>query len=142
MRRDARYNFYAKFVLATLIRFASLTTSVELICSGSRSGLVLSAKAEPFNSMPRLEVTIAEALRCRNITTAAQHNSRWFWTNFYMFRTGFFIGSAACLAIGLTGTLSTTAVGVYRQPSPALRERLSGFETIKGDWRAFRDLLR
>jgi len=61
-----------------------------------------------------------------------------------MFWTGFFIGFAACLAIGLTAHF----IHARRQRSafiaglsPADRERLRGFETIKGDWRAFRNLL-
>ena len=60
-----------------------------------------------------------------------------------MFWTGFAVGSAVCLAILL-------AVHFIRERrersafvaslSPLQRERLGGFETIKGDWRAFRDL--
>ena len=62
-----------------------------------------------------------------------------------MFWTGFFIGFAACLAIWLT----THFVHEWRQRSafiaslsPAEREKLTGFETLKGDWHAFRELLR
>ena len=74
---------------------------------------------------------------CREIATAVHHDPRMFWT-------GFFIGFAACLAIGL----AVHFVRDRRQRStfiaslsPAQRERLGGFETVKGDWRAFRDLL-
>jgi len=62
-----------------------------------------------------------------------------------MFWTGAFIGFAACLAIGLTGHFISDRrqrSAFIDSLSPALRERLSGFETIEGDWRAFRDLLR
>jgi hypothetical protein len=62
-----------------------------------------------------------------------------------MFWTGVFIGFAACLAIGLTGHFiydRRQRSAFIASLSPRLRERLSGFETIKGDWRAFRDLLR
>ena len=61
-----------------------------------------------------------------------------------MFWTGFFIGLAACLAIGLAAH-----VVYYRRQravfiaglSPAEREMLEGYETFKGDWHGFRDLL-
>jgi hypothetical protein len=62
-----------------------------------------------------------------------------------MFWTGFFIGFAACLAIGLAAHV----VHYRRQRavfiaglSPAEREMLEGYETVKGDWHDFRDLLR
>jgi hypothetical protein len=63
----------------------------------------------------------------------------------FMFWTGVFIGFAACLAIGLTAHFThdrRQRSAFIASLSPALRERLSGFETIEGDWRAFRDLLR
>ena len=54
-----------------------------------------------------------------------------------MFWTGFFIGFAACLAIGLAAH-----VVYYRRQravfiaglSPAEREMLEGYETFKGGW--------
>jgi hypothetical protein len=52
-----------------------------------------------------------------------------------MFWTGVFIGLAACLALGLLGTLSTTGVS-GRRSLPACRPHC-GFETM-----AFRDRLR
>jgi hypothetical protein len=61
-----------------------------------------------------------------------------------MFWTGLLVGFAACLAIGLIVHF------VYdRQQrsefiaslSPAEREKLRGFERVKGDWHEFRDLL-
>jgi hypothetical protein len=62
-----------------------------------------------------------------------------------MFWTGFFIGVAASLVIGLTAILirdrrqrSAFIAGLSR----AERERLKGFETVQGNWRAFRDLMR
>jgi hypothetical protein len=62
-----------------------------------------------------------------------------------MFWASFLSGFAACLAIGLT----THFVREWRQRSafiaslsPAEREKLTGFETLKGDWHAFRELLR
>jgi hypothetical protein len=62
-----------------------------------------------------------------------------------MFWTGVFIGFAACLALGLIGRFiydRRQRSAFIASLSPSLRERLSGFETIEGDWRAFRDLLR
>lgn len=62
-----------------------------------------------------------------------------------MFWTPFLSGFAACLAIWL----SAHFVREWRQRSafiaslsPAEREKLVGFETVKGDWHAFRELLR
>ena len=56
----------------------------------------------------------------------------------------YFIGFAACLAIGLTAHV----VHYRRQRaafiaglSPAEREMLEGYETFKGDWHDFRDKL-
>lgn len=62
-----------------------------------------------------------------------------------MFWTGAFIGFAACIAIGLTVRFirdRRQRSAYIASLSPALRERLIGFETIEGDWRAFRELLR
>lgn len=62
-----------------------------------------------------------------------------------MFWTGFLIGFAVCLATGLIGHFiydRRQRSAFIASLSPGLRERLSGFETIKGDWRAFRELLR
>ena len=62
-----------------------------------------------------------------------------------MFWTSVFIDFAACLALGLIGHLiydRRQRSAFIASLSPSLRERLSGFETIEGDWRAFRDLLR
>ena len=62
-----------------------------------------------------------------------------------MFWASFLSGFAACLAIGLTAYF----VREWRQRSafiaslsPAEREKLTGFEALKGDWHAFRELLR
>lgn len=57
---------------------------------------------------------------------------------------GFFIGFAACLAIGITGHFvhdRRQRAAFIARLSPAEQERLEGFETVKGDWHAFRDLL-
>ena len=61
-----------------------------------------------------------------------------------MFWTGAFFGFAACLAIAVTAHF----VHERRQRSAFIasltspeRERLKGFETVKGDWHEFRDLL-
>jgi hypothetical protein len=62
-----------------------------------------------------------------------------------MFWTGFFVGFAACLAIGLTGHVvhdRRQRAAFIASLSPAERERLRGFETVKGDWHEFRDLLQ
>lgn len=61
-----------------------------------------------------------------------------------MFWTGFFIGFAACLAIGIAAHFihdGRQRSAFIASLSPADRERLRGFETVKGDWHAFRDLL-
>jgi hypothetical protein len=73
----------------------------------------------------------------RNIATALHHDPRMFWT-------GFFIGFAACLAIGLTAHFvhdRRQRAAFIASLSPAERERLKGFETVRGDWHEFRDLL-
>ena len=61
-----------------------------------------------------------------------------------MFWTGSFFGFAACLAIAVTAHF----VHERRQRSAFIasltspeREKLKGFETVKGDWHEFRDLL-
>ena len=53
-----------------------------------------------------------------------------------MFWTGFFIGFAACLAIGLTAQFVHN-----RRQRACQRERFRSFEKIWGDWHEFRDLL-
>ena len=61
-----------------------------------------------------------------------------------MFWTGFFIGFAVCLAIGLTAHFvhdRRQRAAFIASLSPAERERLRGFETVKGNWHEFRDLL-
>jgi hypothetical protein len=73
----------------------------------------------------------------RNIATAVHHHPRMFWT-------GFFLGFATCLAIGLTAHFvhdRRQRAAFIASLSPAQREKLKGFETVKGDWHAFRDLL-
>ena len=60
-----------------------------------------------------------------------------FWTGFLL------VGFAACLAIGLTGHFvhdRRQRAAFIAGLSPAERERLRGFETVR-DWHAFRDLL-
>lgn len=61
-----------------------------------------------------------------------------------MFWTGFLFGFTTCLAIGLTARI------VYNRRqraafigglSPQERERLRGFEKVRGDWHEYRDLL-
>lgn len=61
-----------------------------------------------------------------------------------MFWTGVFTGFAACLAIVMTAHLlydrrerRTFIAGL----SPSEREKLRGYETVKGDWHGFRELL-
>jgi hypothetical protein len=74
---------------------------------------------------------------CREIARQWHYDPRMFWT-------GFAIGIAVCLAIGL----AAHCVREWRQRSAfivslssAQREALRGFETVTGgDWRAFRDL--
>jgi hypothetical protein len=56
-----------------------------------------------------------------------------------MFWTGF----AVCLVVGLTARFMHEWIqrsAFIESLSPAQREKLGGFEAIKGDWRAFRDL--
>jgi hypothetical protein len=61
-----------------------------------------------------------------------------------MFWTGFFIGFAACLAIGLTAHFvhdRLQRAAFIASLSPTEREKFTGYETVKGDWHGFRDLL-
>ena len=61
-----------------------------------------------------------------------------------MFWTGFFIGFAACLAIGLTAHFihnRRQRAAFIASLSPTECEKLVGFETLKGDWHEFRELL-
>jgi hypothetical protein len=61
---------------------------------------------------------------------------------YVMFWTGFFIGFAACLAIGLTAHFvhdRRQRAAFIASLSPAERQRLRGFETVKGNWHEFRD---
>lgn len=58
--------------------------------------------------------------------------------------TSVFIGLAASLAIGLGAHLihdRRQRAAFLASLSPVEREQLEGFETIKGDWHEFRDLL-
>jgi hypothetical protein len=60
-----------------------------------------------------------------------------------MFWTGFFIGFAACIATVLAGYVvhdRRQRAAFIAGLSPAERERLRGFEKVKGDWHEFRDL--
>jgi hypothetical protein len=56
-----------------------------------------------------------------------------------------FVGFAACLVIGRTAHFvhvrASARTAFIASLSPAERERLRGFETVKGDWHEFRDLL-
>jgi hypothetical protein len=61
-----------------------------------------------------------------------------------MFWTGFFTGFAVCLAIGLAAHFvqdRRQRAAFIASLSPSQRERLRGFELVKGDWHEFRDLL-
>ena len=61
-----------------------------------------------------------------------------------MFWTGFFIGFAACLTMGLIVHFihdRRQRSAFIASLSPPERERLKGFEMVEGDWREFRDLL-
>jgi len=61
-----------------------------------------------------------------------------------LYWTVFFIVFAAFLGIGFTVSFvhdRRQRAEFVASLSPAERERLKGFETIKGDWRAFRNLL-
>ena len=77
-----------------------------------------------------------KSCNCRKIASLRCNNSRMIWTDLS-------IGFVGCIAI----TLAAYVVRERRQRSafiaslsPAQREGLRGFETVKGDWRAFRDL--
>jgi hypothetical protein len=61
-----------------------------------------------------------------------------------MFWAGFCIGVAACLAVVVTVHFvhnRRQRAAFVASLSFAERERLRGFEEIKGDWHDFRDLL-
>ena len=61
-----------------------------------------------------------------------------------MFWTVIFVGFAACLAIALTWHFiheRRQRAAFIANLTPAERERLEGFESVKGDWHEFRDLL-
>jgi len=61
-----------------------------------------------------------------------------------MFWTVFLIGFAACVAIVLTGHVvhdRRQRAAFIASLSSAEREKLRGFETVKGDWHEFRSLL-
>jgi hypothetical protein len=65
----------------------------------------------------------------RNIATALHHDPRMFWT-------GFLVGFAACLAIGLSAQYMRERrerAAFIASLSTAQREKLRGFETVKGD---------
>ncbi|WP_426530665.1 hypothetical protein [Bradyrhizobium sp. McL0615] len=73
----------------------------------------------------------------RNIATAAHHHVQMFWT-------GFFTGFAACLTIWLSAHVvydRRQRAAFMASLSPAEREKLKGFESVRGDWHGFRDLL-
>lgn len=62
-----------------------------------------------------------------------------------MFWTGLFVGFAACLAIWLTLRLvhdRRQRAAFNAGLSPAERAMLEDYETFKGDWHDFRNLLR
>jgi hypothetical protein len=62
----------------------------------------------------------------------------------FTYWTVFSIGFAACLAIGFLVSFvhdRRQRAAFIASLSPADRERLEGFETVKGDWHDFRDLL-
>lgn len=61
-----------------------------------------------------------------------------------MFWTGFFVGFAACLAIGLIAHFvydRRQRAAFVASLSPVEREKLKGFECVRGNWHDFRDLL-
>jgi hypothetical protein len=61
-----------------------------------------------------------------------------------MFWTGFLMGFAACLAIGLILLIvhdRRQRAAFMARLSPEERERLRGFEKVNGDWHRYRDLL-
>jgi hypothetical protein len=61
-----------------------------------------------------------------------------------MFWTGFFIGFATCLAVGLTAYFihdRRQRWAFIASLSPEECEKLSGFERGSGDWHEYRDLL-
>jgi hypothetical protein len=61
-----------------------------------------------------------------------------------MFWTGFFTGFAACFAFGLTASFvydRRQRAAFIATLSPLQRERLRGFESVRGDWHEFQDLM-
>ena len=61
-----------------------------------------------------------------------------------MYWTVFFMCFAACLGIGFIASLvhdRRQRAAFVASISPAERERLEGFEAVKGDWHEFRELL-
>jgi hypothetical protein len=55
--------------------------------------------------------------------------------------TGLCFAFVVCLAIWFTARDRRERATFIASLSPAQRERLKGFETVKGDWREFRELL-
>jgi hypothetical protein len=58
--------------------------------------------------------------------------------------TVIFLGFAACLAIALTAHFiheRRQRAAFIATLTPAEREKLKGFESVKGDWHEFRELL-
>jgi hypothetical protein len=64
-----------------------------------------------------------------------------------VFWTALFVGFVVCLAIWFMAQFARERrdrkerAAFIASLSPAERERLKGFETVKGDWREFRDVL-
>ena len=83
----------------------------------------------------------------RNIATAVHHDlgiRAVLDKSNMMFWAGFFIGFAACLAIGLTAHFlhdRRQRAAFIAGLSPEERERLGGYEAVKGNWHEFRELL-
>jgi hypothetical protein len=58
--------------------------------------------------------------------------------------TVIFLGFAACLATAITGYFiheRRQRAAFIATLTPAEREKLKGFESVKGDWHEFRELL-
>jgi len=81
----------------------------------------------------------------RNIATAVRYDPTTVPNELpYVLDRFFFIGVAACLAIGLTAHFvhdRRQRAAFIARLSPAERERFRGFEKVRGDWHEFRDLL-
>jgi hypothetical protein len=64
-----------------------------------------------------------------------------------VFWKALFVGFVLCLAFWFTAQFARERhdrkerTAFIASLSPAEREKLKGFETVKGDWREFRDLL-